>query len=81
MPGDPQWEVPWPARLEAESWSPERAELAMAFIAVHLLAFRAKIPAVLLRGAIDTVVPMTALRRLRVRRRQTIVARAHRTVG
>ncbi len=33
MSGDPQWEVPWPARLEAESWSPERAELAMAFIA------------------------------------------------
>jgi DNA-binding Lrp family transcriptional regulator len=33
MPGDRHWEVPWPARLEAESWSPERAELAMAFIA------------------------------------------------
>lgn len=33
MSGDPHWEVPWPVRLEAESWSPERAELAMAFIA------------------------------------------------
>jgi DNA-binding Lrp family transcriptional regulator len=33
MSGDPHWEVPWPAGLEAESWSPERARLAMAFIA------------------------------------------------
>jgi DNA-binding transcriptional ArsR family regulator len=33
MSGDPHWEVPWPARLQAESWSPERAEMAMAFIA------------------------------------------------
>ncbi len=33
MSGDPHWEVPWPAGLETESWSPERAKLAMAFIA------------------------------------------------
>jgi DNA-binding Lrp family transcriptional regulator len=33
MSGDPHWEVPWPAGLEAKSWSRERAELAMAFIA------------------------------------------------
>ena len=33
MSGDPHWEVPWPAGLETESWSPERAKLAMAFVA------------------------------------------------
>src|SRR5271169_2979874 len=33
MSGNPHWAVPWAARLEAESWSPERAALAMAFIA------------------------------------------------
>ncbi len=33
MPEDPHWEVPWPAAVEASSWSPERAQLAMAFIA------------------------------------------------
>jgi DNA-binding transcriptional ArsR family regulator len=33
MSGDQRWEVPWPAGLEAKSWSRERAELAMAFMA------------------------------------------------
>jgi DNA-binding transcriptional ArsR family regulator len=33
MSGDQHWEVPWPAGLEAKSWSRERAELAMAFMA------------------------------------------------
>ena len=33
MSGDPHWEVPWPAGLEDKSWSRERAELAMAFVA------------------------------------------------
>jgi DNA-binding MarR family transcriptional regulator len=33
MSEDPHWEVPWPTGVEASSWSPERAELAMAFIA------------------------------------------------
>jgi DNA-binding transcriptional ArsR family regulator len=29
----PRWEVPWPEGMRASSWSPERAELAMAFVA------------------------------------------------
>jgi len=29
----PQWAVPWPEGVRASSWSPERAQLAMAFIA------------------------------------------------
>ena len=33
MPEDPQWEVPWPDDIAVPSWSPERAQLAMAFIA------------------------------------------------
>src|SRR5580693_10551990 len=33
MSGDPHWEMPWPEGVEAEGWSPERAELAMAFAA------------------------------------------------
>src|SRR5580704_15006430 len=33
MSGDPHWEMPWPEGVEAEGWSPERAELAMAFMA------------------------------------------------
>jgi DNA-binding transcriptional ArsR family regulator len=32
-PADPQWTVPWPEGVQAGSWSPERAELAMAFMA------------------------------------------------
>src|SRR5271170_3484370 len=30
---DPEWEVPWPEGARARSWSPERAQLAMAFVA------------------------------------------------
>jgi DNA-binding Lrp family transcriptional regulator len=33
MSGDPHWEMPWPEGVQAEGWSPERAELAMAFMA------------------------------------------------
>jgi DNA-binding MarR family transcriptional regulator len=33
MPADPHWQVPWPAGLDVEAWSPDRAELAMAFVA------------------------------------------------
>jgi DNA-binding MarR family transcriptional regulator len=33
MSEDPHWEVPWPADAADSSWSPERAQLAMAFIA------------------------------------------------
>jgi DNA-binding transcriptional ArsR family regulator len=33
-PADPRWTVPWPQEgVPADSWSPERAELAMAFMA------------------------------------------------
>jgi hypothetical protein len=32
-PGGQQWQVPWPEGIRAESWSPERAQLAMAFAA------------------------------------------------
>ena len=31
--GAPEWSVPWPEHVQAASWSPERAKLAMAFIA------------------------------------------------
>jgi len=33
--GEPggEWSMPWPEGIEAESWSPERAALAMAFVA------------------------------------------------
>ena len=31
--GQPRWEVPWPEGMRASSWSPERAALAMAFVA------------------------------------------------
>jgi DNA-binding MarR family transcriptional regulator len=30
---DAPWQVPWPAGLDVEAWGPERAELAMAFVA------------------------------------------------
>jgi MarR family len=33
LPGEQQWKVPWPEGIRAESWSQERAELAMAFVA------------------------------------------------
>jgi len=29
----PRWEVPWPKGMQADSWTPERAALAMAFVA------------------------------------------------
>jgi DNA-binding MarR family transcriptional regulator len=32
-PARPEWQVPWPEGVRPSSWSPERAELAMAFIA------------------------------------------------
>lgn len=32
-PGQPAWEVPWPEEARAGSWTPERAQLAMAFVA------------------------------------------------
>lgn len=31
--GPPRWEVPWPEGVRAGSWTPERAALAMAFVA------------------------------------------------
>ncbi|HXW44895.1 MAG TPA: MarR family transcriptional regulator [Streptosporangiaceae bacterium] len=31
-PGEPEWEVPWPEQARPSSWSPERAQLAMAFV-------------------------------------------------
>jgi DNA-binding MarR family transcriptional regulator len=31
--GDPEWTVPWPEGAQVSSWSPERARLAMAFVA------------------------------------------------
>jgi DNA-binding transcriptional ArsR family regulator len=31
--GGPAWEVPWPEGVLVSSWSPERAQLAMAFVA------------------------------------------------
>ena len=30
---DQDWDVPWPAGIDVGDWSPERAELAMAFVA------------------------------------------------
>jgi DNA-binding Lrp family transcriptional regulator len=30
---EPRWEVPWPESVQAASWTPERAALAMAFVA------------------------------------------------
>jgi DNA-binding transcriptional ArsR family regulator len=33
LPGEQKWQVPWPEGIRAESWSPERAQLAMAFAA------------------------------------------------
>jgi len=30
---EPRWEVPWPGGMRGSSWSPERAALAMAFVA------------------------------------------------
>jgi predicted transcriptional regulator len=30
---DAHWEVPWPTGLDAEDWGPERADLAMEFVA------------------------------------------------
>jgi DNA-binding transcriptional ArsR family regulator len=32
-PGGQKWHVPWPEGVAASSWSPERAQLAIAFIA------------------------------------------------
>jgi DNA-binding MarR family transcriptional regulator len=31
--GAPEWSVPWPDGIQVSSWSPERARLAMAFVA------------------------------------------------
>jgi DNA-binding Lrp family transcriptional regulator len=33
MSADSHWEVPWPSGFDVEGWSPERAEVALAFVA------------------------------------------------
>jgi DNA-binding Lrp family transcriptional regulator len=33
LAGPPRWEVPWPEGMGADSWTPERAALAFAFVA------------------------------------------------